>query len=125
MPRAIDTAANIIDLAPPVVDLRLMQGTTLAVAFVLSNKPVAPATAGAPIDLTGSALTAAAVRNGVTVPLTVAVANAVAGSGSIGLTDEQTAVMTPGDYAWDLHMTDSTGAGRTMLRGTLSVLKRR
>ena len=52
---------------------------------------------------------------------TITITDASNGKITVTYTDTQTAAIKPGDYLYDLKMTDAAGIKTTLLRGTVAV----
>jgi len=79
---------------------------------------------GVVMNLTGCSIASkmrAAYDNTISQVLTVAILDAVHGKFSISLTPAQTAALEPGNYSYDIELTDALGTVRTIIYGTFTV----
>jgi hypothetical protein len=105
--------------------LELYRGDTRVWEDVFRRTPVAPATVGDPVDLTGFTFLAQirATEDAATVMATIAVAITDAAAGTIRrtLTATEARKLVPGTAFWDLQATHLDGTVRTYMFGRVRV----
>jgi len=111
---------------PAKVPLTLYRGDTRIWEDTFRSVPVAPATVGDPIDLTGFTFLAqireTADSAEVMAVIDVQVIDAAGGVIRRTLTDDEARNLTGDTAYWDLEVTDPTGFVRTYMAGKIKIL---
>lgn len=112
-----------ITLRPKRFDIEVYQGDTFKFETVFRQPAAAPATEGAPVDVSGWTGKCQVKDNANTQVLPAIVTVIDGPGGKIGVDFGDTSAVAGGDYKYDLEMTDAGGSKRTFIGGKFVVVE--